>query len=169
MELSCGRRATTARYKRNDTTGATKVPPRAALRAVRAPPRDGRPGSWSDWLGRKPASARGYGKTVGRSTPPTKRCILADYSPRHEPGRLGSAVKRGDKPIHYHPHAELRLRQRGVDKSQVAKTLRSPDSERPARRPGATRFEKALSKRRRLAVIALDSRDSFLVLSAFWI
>ncbi len=84
-------------------------------------------------------------------------------------GEPGNAVKRADKAVYYHAHAELRLHQRGVDKSQVAKALRSPDSERSASRPGATRLEKALSRRRRLAVIAVESRDSFLVLSAFWI
>jgi hypothetical protein len=78
-------------------------------------------------------------------------------------------VKRADKSIRYHPHAEVRLQQRSVDKSQVARTLRNPDAERPARRPDATRFERALSPRRRLAVIAIESSDSFLVLSAFWV
>jgi hypothetical protein len=33
-------------------SGASQVPPEAALRAVVAPPRDGRRGSWSDWLDR---------------------------------------------------------------------------------------------------------------------
>jgi hypothetical protein len=51
MELSCWPPATTARYTRNDTTRASKVPPKAALQADHAPLRDGRPGSWSDWLG----------------------------------------------------------------------------------------------------------------------
>jgi hypothetical protein len=78
-------------------------------------------------------------------------------------------VKRADKAIRYHPHAEVRLQQRGVDKSRVAETLRNPDAERPAGRTDATRFEKALSPRRRLAVMAIESSDSFLVLSAFWI
>jgi hypothetical protein len=32
-------------------TAASKVPAQAALRADHAPLRDGRPGSWSDWLG----------------------------------------------------------------------------------------------------------------------
>jgi hypothetical protein len=36
----------------HDTTVASKVLPKAALRADHAPPRDGRPGSWSDWLDR---------------------------------------------------------------------------------------------------------------------
>jgi hypothetical protein len=78
-------------------------------------------------------------------------------------------VKRADKPIRYHPHAEMRLQQRSVDKPQIAETLRNPNAERPARRADAKRFEKALSPRRRLAVIAIESSDSFLVLSAFWI
>jgi hypothetical protein len=78
-------------------------------------------------------------------------------------------VKRADKAIRYHPHAEVRLRQRSVDKSQVAETLRNPDAERSARRIDAQRFEKALSPTRRLAVIAIESSDSFLVLSAFWV
>ena len=48
--------ATTARYTRNDTTVPSKVPPEAALRAFVAPPRDGRPGSWSDLLNGAPTS-----------------------------------------------------------------------------------------------------------------
>jgi hypothetical protein len=47
MELSCGPLATAARHTRNDTTRATKGPPKAARRAVAVPARDGRPGSWS--------------------------------------------------------------------------------------------------------------------------
>jgi hypothetical protein len=78
-------------------------------------------------------------------------------------------VKRAEKAIRYHPHAEMRLRQRGIDKPQVAKTLRTPEAERLARRPDATRFEKALSQTRRLAVIAIESKEMFFVLSAFWI
>ena len=50
MELSCGPPAATARPHTHDTTLASKVPPKAALRAVDAPPHDGRPGSWSDWI-----------------------------------------------------------------------------------------------------------------------
>ena len=45
--------ATTARSTNNYTTLASQVPPTAALRADHAPPRDGRPGSWSDWIGGK--------------------------------------------------------------------------------------------------------------------
>ena len=35
------------------THGASRVPPKAALRTVPAPPRDGRPGTWSDLLDRQ--------------------------------------------------------------------------------------------------------------------
>jgi hypothetical protein len=59
MELSCGPLATAARHTRNDTTRATKGPPKAARRAVAVPARDGRPGSWSDWLGRVSTSDDG--------------------------------------------------------------------------------------------------------------
>jgi hypothetical protein len=44
MELSCGPTATTTRHSNNDTTGASYVPPEAALRADHAPPRDA-----ADW------------------------------------------------------------------------------------------------------------------------
>jgi hypothetical protein len=40
-----------ARDTENDTTGASKVRRQAAPRAVDAPLRDGRPGSWSALLG----------------------------------------------------------------------------------------------------------------------
>ena len=66
MELSCGPPATTARLHTHDTTVASEVPPKAALRAVHAPPCDGRPGSWSDWLARLPPS-RATDPVIGSS------------------------------------------------------------------------------------------------------
>jgi hypothetical protein len=42
--------ATVTRHTENDTTGASYVPPKAALRADHARPRDGQLGNWSDWL-----------------------------------------------------------------------------------------------------------------------
>ena len=73
MELSCGPPATTARHTRNDTTGASKVPPKAALRAGVAPLRDGRPGSWSDWLGATT-------QNLGRPAPSTLGTSVVDIA-----------------------------------------------------------------------------------------
>jgi hypothetical protein len=78
MELSCGPPATTARHTQNDTTGASHVPPEAALRADHAPLRDGRPGSWSDWLGG------------------TLACVLLKYPQWYPPGN--SRVGGGPEP-----------------------------------------------------------------------
>lgn len=154
VELSCGS-ATPTRPTPDCRVGLTES---AAERAARQLQRV---------VGRQ-TRQRGEVRRNGASSPHCLRMVASSPAPSRG-GELGSAVKRADKAVYYHAHAELRLHQRGVDKSQVAKTLRNPDSERPARRPGATRFEKALSRRRRLAVIAIEWRDSFLVLSAFWI
>jgi len=72
------------------------------------------------------------------------------------------------KPIRYEPHAEERLHERGVSEEQVERTLRSPDKVRPARRPGFRRYEKAISTRRRLAVIAEPGQDFVTVLTVWW-
>jgi hypothetical protein len=77
-------------------------------------------------------------------------------------------MKPADKFIQYDPHARRRLAQRGVTESQVAQTLRGPESVRPAKRPDAKRFEKAISRRRRLAVIAIEESSLFWVISAWW-
>jgi hypothetical protein len=77
-------------------------------------------------------------------------------------------MKPADKFIQYDPHARRRLAQRGVPESQVAQTLRNPDSVRPAKRPDAKRFEKAISRQRRLAVIAVEESASFWVISVWW-
>jgi hypothetical protein len=51
MELSCGPPATTARHTRNDTTGASYVPLKAALQSRLRPAARRATCSWSDWLG----------------------------------------------------------------------------------------------------------------------
>lgn len=71
-------------------------------------------------------------------------------------------MKRSDKPIRYHTHAERGLAQRAISKAQVSQVLRTPDQERMARREDARRFEKALSKTRRLAVIAIEGQSNSL-------
>ena len=47
-----------------------------------------------------------------------------------------------------------RKSERGVSHDYVAQTLHYPDLVRAAKRPHSKRFEKAFSRRRRLAVIA---------------
>jgi hypothetical protein len=76
-------------------------------------------------------------------------------------------MKRIDKRILYMKHAGQRLTERGVSTDQVARTLRNPDVVRPAKSPRAKRFEKALSKRTRLVVIAEEKPTEFLVISAW--
>ena len=77
-------------------------------------------------------------------------------------------MKRADKIIRYQAHALRRMAQRGVTSTHVASALRNPDAERPAKRKDARRFEKVISKRRRVVVIASESASDFWVISAWW-
>ena len=77
-------------------------------------------------------------------------------------------MKRREKVIRYQHHAEQRMAARGIDKRQVEKVVRDPDTVRPANRDNADRLEKAISRRRRLAVIASEHRSEFWIISAFW-
>jgi hypothetical protein len=77
-------------------------------------------------------------------------------------------MRRSDLPIHYDPHALRRMSQRSVSREQIEQVVRSPDAVRPAKRRGALRLEKAMSARKRLAVIAEVSRTDALIVSAWW-
>ena len=77
-------------------------------------------------------------------------------------------MKRADKRIRYQEHAERRLAERGVSKEHVARALRQPDAERPAKREDAKRYEKAISKKRRVVVIAEERATEFWVISTWW-
>ena len=77
-------------------------------------------------------------------------------------------MKRVDLPILYDPHAIRRMSQRGVSRAQIERVIRTPDTVRRARRRGAIRLEKAISARRRLAVIAEASKTSVLIVSVWW-
>lgn len=79
-----------------------------------------------------------------------------------------ATMKRRDKAIFYEPHARRRMQQRGVSEKQVSQTLRDPDAERPARRDDDRRYEKQLSSKRRLVVIARENDSSFTVISTFY-
>jgi hypothetical protein len=76
-------------------------------------------------------------------------------------------MKRIDKRIRYQDHALQRLVERGISRDQVSQTLRRPDTEREANRPGARRFEKSISKRIRIVVIAEETTHEFVVITAW--
>jgi arginine repressor len=76
-------------------------------------------------------------------------------------------MKRIEKRIRYQEHALQRLAERGISKDQVSRTLREPDAVRTAKRMGARRFEKAMSKRNRLVVIAEETANEFMVISTW--
>jgi len=77
-------------------------------------------------------------------------------------------MKGRDTPLQFEQHAAWRMRKRGVSPEQVVETVYRPDAVRPARRPGAQRYEKAFSARRRLAAIA-EREEAFLrIVSAWW-
>ena len=81
---------------------------------------------------------------------------------------MGTRIKRADKRIRYHEHALMRMRERGVSHDNVAQTLFQPDAVRPAKTRKAHVFEKALSKRKRLKVVAEERPLEFWVISALW-
>lgn len=72
-----------------------------------------------------------------------------------------------DKIIRYQEHALGRMSERGISKKQVEQTIWFPDCVRTANRPGAKRFEKKFSPRRRITVIAEEFEREFWVISAF--
>jgi len=77
-------------------------------------------------------------------------------------------MKSADLPLRYEPHALRRTRQRGVSHEQVERTVRFPDAVRSAKRPRAKRFEKAISRRKRLVVIAGVSGRDIRIVSVWW-
>ena len=72
-----------------------------------------------------------------------------------------------DKIIRYQEHALGRMNERGISKEQVEQTIWFHDCVRNAKRPGAKRFEKRFSPRRRITVIAEEFAREFWVVSAF--
>ena len=72
-----------------------------------------------------------------------------------------------DKVIRYQAHAMRRMQKRGITQGQVEQTIRKPDRKGPAKRPGATRFERKASKRRKTIVIAEEHDTSFWVITAW--
>jgi hypothetical protein len=60
------------------------------------------------------------------------------------------------------------MKERGISPDHVADVLRSPGVEKPAERENAKRYEKALSRKTRLAVIAEERPIEFWVISAWW-
>ena len=76
-------------------------------------------------------------------------------------------MRREDKWIRFvEPHGLTRIYQRGITREQVATVLRRPDTVRRAKH-GGKRFEKSLSPRRRIAVIAEETGDTLWVVTAF--
>ena len=76
-------------------------------------------------------------------------------------------MQRKEKVIRYRDHAEHRMAERGISKSQVERTLKNPDKTGPAQRPGATKYEKAISKKVRVRVIADEFPNEIWVITAW--
>jgi len=76
-------------------------------------------------------------------------------------------VKRRDKTIRYQTHAIRRLNQRGISYEQIEQTIKSADAVRKAKRKGTKRFEKKLSKRTRITVIAEEHASEIWVISVW--
>ena len=76
-------------------------------------------------------------------------------------------MHRRDRIIRYQERALGRMSERGISKEQVEQTIRFHDGVRNANRPGAKRFEKKFSPKRRIVVIAEEYEREFWVISAF--
>ena len=76
-------------------------------------------------------------------------------------------MKRRDKNLYYQTHARKRMGERGISPQQVERAVYNPDKEGPANRSGATRFEKKISPKRRVCVIADEDSRSIGVVTAF--
>ena len=76
-------------------------------------------------------------------------------------------MNKRDKPIFYERHAVERMNQRGISPSQVERTIRRADKISDAKRDGAMKFEKSLSKKRKIVVIAEELKDAYRVISAW--
>jgi hypothetical protein len=61
----------------------------------------------------------------------------------------------------------MRMQERGISRSNVEQTLHNPDTVRPAKNRNARVFEKTLSKRKRLKVIAEEKPLEFWVITAY--
>ncbi len=80
---------------------------------------------------------------------------------------LDLPMQRGDKWVRFmEPHARSKMQERGLSKQQVESVLRRPDTIRRAK-GGRLRFEKELSRKRRLAVIVKETPDWLIVITAF--
>ena len=74
-------------------------------------------------------------------------------------------MRRDEKAIRYTDHARRRMAQRGITQQQVEAALARPDAVRPADTPDARQFEKRLSKRRRITIVAVETSDAFRVVT----
>lgn len=72
-----------------------------------------------------------------------------------------------DKVVRYHVHAKRRMRRRGITKEQVEATIRRPSAIQPAQRKGAKRFERKLSARKQMNVIAEEGSREFWIITAW--
>ena len=61
------------------------------------------------------------------------------------------------------------MSQRGVTSDQVRQTLRHPDRVRRAKREDAQRFEKQVTAKKSLCVIATEDDQEFRVISVWWL
>jgi hypothetical protein len=78
-------------------------------------------------------------------------------------------MRREDKWVRYlERHGLARIYARGISRQQVEVVLRRPDAIRRAKISAYKRFEKRISRRRRLAVIAEETSDSLIVITSFW-
>ena len=76
-------------------------------------------------------------------------------------------MKRRDKDIRYTVYAKDRMRSRSPTLDQVRQVIMEPDAIRPADKPDRKRYEKQMSKRKKIIVIAKERSREFEVITAW--
>ena len=76
-------------------------------------------------------------------------------------------MRREDKWIRFTEHAIADMYERDISREQVKAVLKHPDQVRRARSRGRLRFEKRVSRRKRLVVIVQETSDTLWVISVF--
>ncbi len=77
-------------------------------------------------------------------------------------------MKRTDKPIKFTEYSAKRIKQRGIDRKQVVRTVRRPDREWPeGKHKNRRRLQKRLSPKKLLVVI-IDEKETLIEVVTMW-
>ena len=78
-------------------------------------------------------------------------------------------MKRHEKPVELTRYARHRMDSRGISRQQVRTAVHHPDRIRKAKSPGLRLYERKISTRRRLVVIADEQPTVIRIINAYWL